>query len=70
MTSVTYPDTWSYSGTSLVDNPGNTDTYSFDSMMRPTGLTDQNSNTLVSNVTYNAANQLLTFNTETRQYNT
>ncbi len=38
-------------------------------MHRPTGLTDQNSNTIVNNVTYNAANQLLTFNNETRTYN-
>ncbi len=38
-------------------------------MHRPVGLTDQNSNTLVNNVTYNAANQLLTFNNETRTYN-
>jgi RHS repeat-associated protein len=67
--SVNYPQTYSWNGTGVVQTAGNTYTYSFDSMMRPTGLTDQNSNTLVSNVTYNAANQLLTFNTETHQYN-
>ena len=67
--SVNYPYTYSFNGTNQVQNPGNTYTYSFDAMMRPTGLKDQNSNTIVNNVTYNAANQLLTFNTETRQYN-
>ncbi len=59
----------SFNGTNTVLNPGHTYTYSFDAMIRPTGLKDQNNNTLVNNVTYNAANQLLTFNTETRQYN-
>jgi YD repeat-containing protein len=68
--SVNYPYTYSFNGTNQVQNPGNTYTYSFDAMMRPVGLKDQSNNTLVSNVTYNAANQLLTFNTETRQYNT
>jgi len=67
--SVNYPKTYSWNGTNIVTNTGNTYTYSFDAMMRPLGLTDQNNNTLVSNVTYNAANQLLTFNSETRQYN-
>jgi hypothetical protein len=42
-------------------------------MYRPVGMTDQNSNTDVSNVTYNPANQLLSINyfgsTETRTYN-
>ena len=42
-------------------------------MDRPTGLKDQNSNTDVSNVQYNAANQLLSINRfgagETRSYN-
>ena len=67
--SVNYPTTTSFNGTNTVLNPGDTYTYSFDAMIRPTGLKDQNNNTLVNNVTYNAANQLLTFNTETRQYN-
>jgi RHS repeat-associated protein len=69
MTSVTYPTTYSNSGSTLVPNTGPTYTYSFDAMYRPTGLTDQNNNTLVNNVAYNPANQLLTFNTETRTYN-
>jgi RHS repeat-associated protein len=71
MTSVNYPETWSWQGQNgpLVSTPGPTYTYSFDAMDRPTGLTDQNNNTVVINVTYNAANQLLTFNTETRSYN-
>jgi RHS repeat-associated protein len=42
-------------------------------MYRPVGMTDQNSNTDVSSVTYNPANQLLGINyfgsTETRTYN-
>jgi len=67
--SVNYPTTYSFNGTTLVPNTGPTYTYSFDAMYRPTGLTDQNSNTLVNNVSYNPANQLLTFNTETRTYN-
>src|SRR5579862_5918298 len=48
-------------------------TNSFDSMSRLTGLTDQNNNTDVSSVTYNAANQLLGItyfgSTESRTYN-
>jgi RHS repeat-associated protein len=67
--SVNYPATNSWNGTQLVKTNGPTYTYSFDAMYRPTGLKDQNNNTVVSNVTYNAANQLLTFNTETRHYN-
>jgi RHS repeat-associated protein len=73
--SVTYPTTYNWnSGTSqLVPTTGPTYTYGFDAMMRPTGLTDQSNNTDVSNVTYNAANQLLGLNylgtAETRQYN-
>src|SRR5208282_598139 len=71
--SVNYPATNSWNGTQLVKTNGPTYTYSFDSMMRPTGLTDQSNTTDVSNVTYNAANQLLGLNylgiAETRQYN-
>ena len=70
MTSVTYPTTYTWNADDhLVPTTGPTYTYSFDAMDRPTGLKDQNNNTLVNNVTYNAANQLLTFNTETHQYN-
>jgi RHS repeat-associated protein len=69
--SVNYPETWAWSSQSntMVSTAGPTYTYSFDAMYRPTGLKDQNNNTIVNNVTYNAANQLLTFNTETRSYN-
>jgi len=73
-TAVTYPSTFSYtqSGTKTTTT-GPKYTYSFDAMDRPIGMTDQNNNTDVSNVTYNAANQFLTLNyfgvTETRQYN-
>jgi RHS repeat-associated protein len=63
--SVQYPSTSAGSGSKY--------TYSFDSMYRPVGMTDQNSNTDVSNVTYNPANQLLSINyfgsTESRTYN-
>jgi RHS repeat-associated protein len=62
MASVTYP------------NSGGTFTYSFDSMYRLVGLTGPGSSTLVSNVTYNADNQILgitssNFGNETRTYN-
>ena len=67
--SVNYPSTYSWNGTQLVPASGPAYTYSFDAMYRPTGLTDQNNNTVVNNVSYNAANQLSTFNTETRTYN-
>jgi len=65
MTSVSYPAT--YKGVGPVY------TNSFDSMSRLTGLTDQNNNTDVSGVSYNAANKFLGITyfgaTETRQYN-
>jgi hypothetical protein len=56
MTSVNYSSTWSYNGSNLVSATGPTYTYSFDAMSRPTGLTDQNSNTIVNNHSRNAAN--------------
>ena len=59
MTSVNYPTTSGWNGSQLVPHTGPTYTYSFDAMSRPTGLTDQNSNTAVSGVSYNPANQLL-----------
>ena len=63
--SVAYPATSAGAGPKY--------TYSFDSMYRPTGMTDQNNATDVSRVTYNPANQLLTityFGTpEQRTYN-
>jgi RHS repeat-associated protein len=47
--------------------------YSYDSMYRLNGMTDINNNSVVSNVSYNAANQLLTMNfsgtSESRTYN-
>ena len=46
MTSVSYP------------NVGPTYTYSFDSMSRPTGLTDQNNYAAVSSVQYAPSNQM------------
>ena len=61
MTSVGYPLS------------GPTYTYSFDSMSRPAGLTDQSSNTIVSGLGYGPANEMLsmTYNgaTETHSYN-
>jgi RHS repeat-associated protein len=72
-TSVAYPTTYAWNGTTLVPTAGPTYTYSFDAMDRATGLKDQNNNVAVSGVTYNAANQYLTVNyfgaNETRTYN-
>jgi RHS repeat-associated protein len=58
-TSVTYPTTYTWNGSALVPTAGPVYTYSFDSMHRPSGLTDQNNNVDVSGVQYNAANQYL-----------
>ncbi len=74
MTSAGYPTTWTYTGGGVAQStPGPTYSYSFDSMSRLAGMTDQNSNTDVSGVTYNAANQLtgITYfgSPETRSYN-
>ncbi len=74
MTSAGYPTTWTYTGGGVAQpTPGPTYSYSFDSMSRLAGMTDQNNNTNVSNVTYNAANQLtgITYfgSPETRTYN-
>jgi RHS repeat-associated protein len=49
-------------------------TYSYDAMMRPAGMTDQTSASIVSGVQYGPANELLQMTyiggaTETRQYN-
>ena len=71
MTSVTYPETcsWNHSGDHSGTDPG-PDLHLFVRRHgRPAGLKDQNNNTAVNNVTYNPANQLLTFNTETHTYN-
>jgi RHS repeat-associated protein len=69
MTSVNYPSTYAWNGTEFVTTSGPTYTYTFDAMYRPLELKDQNNNMVVNNVSYNAANQLLTFNTETHTYN-
>jgi RHS repeat-associated protein len=66
LTSVTYP-TDAYGTTPQF-------TYSYDNMMRPVGMTDQNSASIVSNVQYGLANELLQMTyiggaTETRIYN-
>jgi RHS repeat-associated protein len=77
MTSVNYPTTYSWNGTSLVPSAGPAYTYSFDAMSRPTGLTDQNNYAAVSGVVYGGAcaqsNQLSSITyfgvTESRCYN-
>ncbi len=65
LSSVTYP-TDAYGTTPQF-------TYSFDAMMRPSGMTDQTNYAVVSNVTYGPANELLHIiyygRDETRQYN-
>jgi hypothetical protein len=62
MTSVSYP------------NAGPTYTYSFDSISRPIGLTDQNHYAAVSSVQYAPSDQMLSLNyfrvSESRTYNT
>jgi hypothetical protein len=72
MVSMSYPSTMS----SLTSSPGASHTYSYGSMYRLSGMTDSNSNTIVNNVSYNAASQLLTVSfpqgtgaNETRAYN-
>ena len=68
--SMSYPSTGYYS---LGPTAGASYTYSFDNMNRLSGMTDASHNTIVSNVSYNAANQLLTMNypgvNEVRGYN-
>ena len=73
ITAVTYPSTVATGGTATA---GPTYNYSYDSMYRLSGMTQTTTptTTIVSNVSYNAANQLLTMNypgyEETRSYNT
>ena len=66
---MTYPSTVS----STTPTPGPSYNYSYDSMYRLSGMTDSSNNTIVSGVSYDAANQLLgiTYNgvNETRIYN-
>ena len=69
ISSMTYPSTVSGSTTT----PGPSYNYSYDSMYRLSGMT-QSSTTIVNNVSYNAANQLLTMSydsnfTQSRGYN-
>ena len=72
---MTYPSTLSYNSStqSFSTTPGPTYTYSFDSVHRYSGLTDQNNNQLASGVQYGPSSELLSINysgmTETRQYN-
>ena len=70
MVSTSYPAT----GYSLWPVAGASYNYSYDSMNRLSGMKTSGGTTVVSNVTYNAANQLLTMNydglAETRTYNT
>jgi hypothetical protein len=79
MTSVTYPTTYSFVYPNLVASEGPTYTYSFDSMARPIGPTDQNNSAVVSGVQYGGnscgqANELVSMSyfgvTETHCYNT
>src|ERR1700691_1662122 len=69
MTAVTYPST----GTSITPVAGASYTYSYDSMYRLGGMKTSGGATVVNNVSYNAANELLTINypggNETRAYN-
>ncbi len=74
MTSVNYPTTYGVDGDeNLIPSAGPIYTYSFDNMHRPVTLTDQNNYQAVNNVTYGAANQMLTMNyfgvSETRTFN-
>jgi RHS repeat-associated protein len=76
ITSISYPDTETPFLVTEDESPyvaGPVYNYSYDSMYRLSGMTDSNNNTIVSNVSYNAANQLLTINypaaNEVRGYN-
>ena len=74
MTSVNYPTTYTLDGNNNpVPAAGPTYTYAFDEMHRPKLLTDQNSNNVVSGLTYGPANELKTVNyfgvSESRTYN-
>ena len=68
MVSMSYPSTMSL----ITPTPGPSYNYSYDSMYRLSGMT-QSSTTIVNNVSYNAANQMLTMNysglSESRSYN-
>jgi RHS repeat-associated protein len=68
MTAVTYPST----GFSTAPVAGGSYEYTYDSMYRLGGMTTSSGSTVVNNVSYNAANQLLTMSyglAETRSYN-
>jgi len=68
MISMSYPSTMSFT----TSTPGPSYNYSYDSMFRLSGMT-QSSTTIVNNVSYNLANQMLTMNysgvSESRSYN-
>ena len=70
---ITYPTTTTLGDSGPVTVPGPVYNYSYDTMMRPSGMTDRTNYAVVSNTQYGAANELLqiTINggTETRQYN-
>ena len=72
-TSVKYPDTQIWNGSGLSTVTGATYNLTYDTMSRPSGMTQQGGGTLVQRVVYNAANQMtqLWFNgyTEARTYN-
>ena len=72
--STTYPSTTTTNGNgTIITTPGPSYNYSYDSMYRLSGMTDSNRNTIVSGVSYNTANQLLSIDyptgNETRAYN-
>ena len=73
-TAMTYPTTTTGYVLGVPNNvTGASYNYSYDTMYRLSGMTDSGSNTIVSNVSYDAANRLLTMNypgaNETRSYN-
>ena len=74
VTAMTYPGTTpGYTNGVPINVTGASYNYSYDTMYRLAGMTDSGSNTIVSNVSYDAANRLLTMNypgaIETRSYN-
>ena len=73
LASIAYPGSNSTSSSGVTTGTGPTYNYSYDAMSRLSGMTDASSSTIVSGVSYDAANHLLgmTFNgtTETRSYN-
>ena len=63
VTAMTYPTTTPYYTSGVPNNvTGASYNYSYDSMYRLAGMTTSGSTTVVSGVSYNAANQMLTMN--------